>query len=500
MPMRSVAAFGAEAGRRPSGPSGGGRGRPAPAPWWAVVGGTRAEQVRFGLAILLILAIAALGGAARADVIGLLLLRPLTVIIAAVLLCVPGSLAWPILRAPAKLLGWLAVTIAIQLVPLPPALVLALPGHQLFREAAAAAGVPQSWRPLTISPDMTLNSLVALIIPAAVLIAGASLRRDQRHALLPMALGLAALSAAIGLFQIADEGPYFYALTNAGRPVGLFANINHQATLLAASLPLTAAWAIGGRHRLNATRLLIGIGLGAFLLVAVVVGGSRGGVLLAALGLLLTPFIITDRLPLGRRGRLILLASGGALVAALMLAAWVTGRTVGFDRLLATSANDVDPRLAFLPFTLELVRRYFPFGSGWGTFDPAFRGVEPDRILTGSYFNHAHNDLVELLLTGGLPSLLVLLAFLVWLGRRAWTVFRFTAAPGTMLARAGVASAVVLLAASVIDYPLRTPLAAALLALASLWAAETTVTAGDEGQRLRGDTSLAMRRPTEFPA
>ena len=57
---------------------------------------------------------------------------------------------------------------------------------------------------------------------------------------------------------------------------------------------------------------------------------------------------------------------------------------------------------------------YFPFGSGLGSFDPVYRAVEPLTAVTASYFNHAHDDALELLVETGAFGMAVLAAFALW--------------------------------------------------------------------------------------
>src|SRR5690606_34739815 len=84
--------------------------------------------------------------------------------------------------------------------------------------------------------------------------------------------------------------------------------------------------------------------------------------------------------------------------------------------------------------------------------------------------NHAHNDLLELALTGGLPALSILGWFVAWFGLNAASVLRQRdRSASTDFARLGVVMIVVLLLSSVVDYPLRTPLMAALFAMACGW-------------------------------
>jgi O-antigen ligase len=115
-------------------------------------------------------------------------------------------------------------------------------------------------------------------------------------------------------------------------------------------------------------------------------------------------------------------------------------------------------------------------GSGFGSFDPVFRVYEPDGLLSPNYLNHAHNDLLELAMVGGLPAMVLLVWFLVWLGTRGIAALRRSdGRTNTRMARLGLLMLVMMLLSSLVDYPLRTPLVAAICAVACGWLAELGV-------------------------
>jgi O-antigen ligase len=164
--------------------------------------------------------------------------------------------------------------------------------------------------------------------------------------------------------------------------------------------------------------------------------------------------------------------AAGALAAVSVL----YSRDVAIQRLVEMSLND-EIRFQYMPTLRKIAADFFPVGVGFGTFDPVFRSYEPTDLLQANYFNHAHNDLFELVIEGGLAPLLVLAFFLVWLGRRA-SVFVKPIGQGRGIGfrRLGVAIVVMVLLASLADYPLRTPLIAMLFAVACAWAgAEASV-------------------------
>src|SRR5206468_3931505 len=106
-----------------------------------------------------------------------------------------------------------------------------------------------------------------------------------------------------------------------------------------------------------------------------------------------------------------------------------------------------------------------------------------------------------LALTGGAAAMAVLIVFLFWLGLRAFRAFTppWKASPSTMLARLGVVILLFLLGASLLDYPLRTPLLSAVFAIAAGWltaprhAAETAAPAVAGSRRRRKPASWIAR-------
>jgi O-antigen ligase len=111
-----------------------------------------------------------------------------------------------------------------------------------------------------------------------------------------------------------------------------------------------------------------------------------------------------------------------------------------------------------------------PFGSGFGTFVPIYEKFVPRTQLNDRLVNHAHNDWLELWLTGGLPAIILAAGFLAWLAAstfRAWSDDQ----PGASvldlaLAQAASIVIVLLLLHSVVDYPLRMPALSVLFAIA----------------------------------
>ncbi len=122
-----------------------------------------------------------------------------------------------------------------------------------------------------------------------------------------------------------------------------------------------------------------------------------------------------------------------------------------------------------LPVVLAMIRDYFPAGAGMGGFDPIFRMHEPFNLLKRTYFNHAHNDFLEIALDAGLPGLLLLAAAIGWWGLASARAWRRRPDAVVVLARLGSAILLLVLGASLVDYPTRTPLIMVTMVLAAMW-------------------------------
>ena len=140
--------------------------------------------------------------------------------------------------------------------------------------------------------------------------------------------------------------------------------------------------------------------------------------------------------------------------------------TNAVERLGRTGQEDDELRLQIWPPILSLIGEYMPFGSGLGTFVEIYQTREPTELLQPSYINHAHNDWLEALLTGGSFAVVVLLLALLFAAARAKNaVWVRKGSLDGVYRRLGASICLVLAIASVYDYPLRTPALAALFAI-----------------------------------
>lgn len=427
--------------------------------------------VSFVLFAILLAVLWLAGGGSRADLIGQVLVRATAWVLLVIAILFAPAPSWRRTGPVAALLCGAAAIACLQLVPLPPGLWQMLPGRAVLTEAASASGQPQPWRAWSIVPGATVNALSALVVPLAVLVLVAGMRPDARRHLPAMLLGFAGSTMFIGLLQFSGatlNNPFVN--DTPGEVSALFANRNHFALLMAIGCAVAPAWAFMDRSQLRWRGPLAG-GLVLMSLLAIVASGSRSGVMLGAVALMLGLAIIArpTRHLLRRKPRWVfpaILTGVLMLAIALVTVSVLAGRAIAIDRL-ATGEVGEDMRSRGLPTVLGMIREYFPFGSGLGGFETMFRMHEPFELLKPTYFNHAHNDWLEIVLDTGLPGLLLLACGVLWWGVasiRAWRIDALTP-------RTGSAIVLLVMVASVFDYPARTPAILAILALAALWLA-----------------------------
>lgn len=434
----------------------------------------------FWVMTLYLLLLAFTGGGARSDIQSLIILRPIS---AAVLGYALWGLTWDHVRSFRFLVFFaLAVVmlVALHLVPLPPALWMSLPGRELMVEIDRAAGLGEVWRPISMIPSQTWNALYSLIIPLAALVLMLRLTREQRFALTPVIILIGLFSGFIGLLQVIgpnDSPLYLYRITNTGSAVGLFANRNHQAVMLACLFPMLAVYASTGIQTVEQFRfrLVLAGGAALFLVPLLLVTGSRIGLVVGLIGFLISALLYRQpkfsRAPKRKIRRFNL----GYLVAAALLfgiaaLTFLMSRAQAFDRLL-TGDGIEDLRFAVWPLLLEVSGKYFPIGSGIGTFVEAYQIDEPLRLLDQEYLNHAHNDWLEILMTGGAgATLLAVLATVVWI-RSAYLLLASCDSyrRDVVLGKLGASIIFMLALASFGDYPLRTPSLSAIFVIAAVW-------------------------------
>lgn len=431
------------------------------------------------------------GGASRVDVQSLTVLRPMSL-----LFC--GFALLTLRRDHLVGRGWLLVlsSCAVALaffhaVPLPMA-------PQSFRvtvgesgDILQLAGLRVSWGSLSATPTKAWQSVVALATPAAVLLLAMQLKRSDLYRILPLLVGLGALSGFIGLLQVigSSESPlYLYRITNDYTAVGLFANRNHAALMLALLFPMLAVLASQNSGTVNEQnrRLLVAATIGIVLVPLILVTGSRTGLLVSLIGIggsvLLYRRSIASRHSrserVWRRTRALPVLGGLALVCLAFLTIFFS-RAEAIERLFADETS-MYGRSDFWAISIDIISKHLPWGSGAGSFAEIYQMGEPNPMLGSSFLNRAHNDWIETAVTFGLPGILLMVAGVaVYLLQ---TIRLWYAMDGkrqsVMFARMGAIMVAMMALASVSDYPLRTSAIMCVLMISLLWIIEPRRAAG----------------------
>jgi O-antigen ligase len=415
------------------------------------------------------------GGASRADAAGQTVVRSVAwgALIVAILFG-----ARPAVGASRPVVLLLAATVLLallQLIPLPPTIWQALPGRAAFVRAAALSGQAQPWFPWAIVPSAATSAAGALIVPVTVLIMLVGLAQRER-AYLPVALvGLAAAAMTLGLLQFSGvnlDNPLIN--DSVGEVSSIFANRNHFALFLALGCLIAPVWAfLDGRR--PGWRGPVALGLVLLFALTILATGSRAGLILSVLAIGIGMILSWQeiRRTLLRAPRWAFPALVTAMVATIVifvLLSVAADRAVSIDRAILTDTSQ-DMRSRALPTALIMIRTYLPLGSGLGGFDPIFRMHEPFALLKSTYFNHVHNDFLEIALDAGVPGMLLLLAGITWWAAASVRAWRAGPDARHILPKLGSAMLLLVLVASLVDYPAHTPMMMGMIVIAAVWLA-----------------------------
>ena len=441
---------------------------------WKVITSTvrfKPSSAAISLCALLVVAQFA-GGASRADALGQAIVRAAAWggLIVAVLF---GSRD---IRAGNPAVLFLAAAACLplaQLIPLPPSLWMALPGRELITHAATVSVEAQPWRPWTIVPAATLNALSSLIVPAATLWLTLSLNEAEHERLPGLLLSLVVASTLVSLVQVSYftfNNPFINETPQTVS--GTFANRNHFALHLAIGCAIASTWAFGFRHA-HPSRAIVGFAFVLLFMLAILVSGSRAGLLLGIVGLMVSFSLNATNFKESftqypRWAFPALVAGVLVIVISLVLVSIAAGRAISVDRLFMSDPGQ-DMRMRSFTTVQSMLVEYFPFGAGLGGFDNIFRIHEPFHLLKPTYFNHAHNDLLEIAIDTGLPGILLLLAAMCWWGWATIWAWKSDSNSQATLAKLGSTILLLIFLASTVDYPARTPTIMAWAAIAAAW-------------------------------
>lgn len=421
------------------------------------------------LLLLLLGALWVAGGASHADVTGQVVTRGATwaLLMLATLLGVrpviagAGGAFWLLLAT--------VLLVLLQLVPLPPGIWTVLPGRDVLLEASFDEGV---WRPWSIVPWATFNAASSLIVPVVTFALVSALRDEEKTWLPTILLGFIFLSMLLGLLQFSGvrfDNPFINDLP--GVVSGTFANRNHFALFLAMGCLITPVWAFAGKQSAG-WRAPTSLALVTLFALIILATGSRAGILTGLLALVLGFGLCWHDARRALRGapRWVfptLIAAVIGVIALFVLVSIAADRAESIRRVFEVDPGQ-DMRTRGLPTVLSMIATYFPAGAGFGGFDPIFRLHEPFALLKPTYFNHAHNDFLEIVLDAGLPGLLLLFVAIGWYAVASVRAWRGSGRH-SILPKLGSAILLLIFVASSFDYPARTPMMMAMIVIAAFW-------------------------------
>jgi len=349
--------------------------------------------------------------------------------------------------------------------PLPASIWPSLGGRHALAEGYSVLGISVPSMSLSLAPYESFATMLTLLPPIALLCAIVELQAYRVSLLAIAVLGATFCGVLLGVLQVASGDPYtspwyLFPETNWGLATGFFANANHMATLLVATLPFLAALVADsrgkGRQRYSAM-LIIGSAAAIVILIGIALNRSLAGYMLALPVLAASALIV---MPAGAPVR-----RAAALIAGLLLIGAVGALEASSIRphgFTAETSVSVQSREEMSRTTFAATRDFLPFGSGIGTFRRVYDLYEDHNGIGTTYVVHAHNDYLELSLETGAPGLLLLILFLAWWVRAVWWIWRSPEA--RPYARAASITSAAILAHSLVDFPLRTAAISSLFA------------------------------------
>jgi len=444
------------------------------------VAGARESRRWLEIAVGILLAVTfATGGGAQdhgaGDVLAQLLALPVLV---AALVVLAGERQAPLGYAAIGLGLSIAALPALQLLPIPEWLWRLPPARAALLHDLDTVGVVARhvW---TLTPAATERAAWSQLPALAAFCSALALGPRSRRRLATWVLALVTAGLLLGVLQMIAGQDSVLNPFPEWVPVigGVFANPNHQAVALVIGATLgTATWLDARRRapaRGSVARLQwAGALAAAACVIALPVTGSRAGMLLvvpAIVALLWASRAIPSRLQGPPRHRRALVQ--GALLLMLI--------PMGLALYLLRQTMTTEARWPMATATARLAREAWPLGTGVGSFRSWFEQAGPDALLSLEFINHAHNEYVQWWLEGGLAAVLLLAGALALIAAVARCLVRDRAGPVAQAAWIGV---VVLLAASIVDYPLRT---AALMTVGAYLAGSAVARASRPSQHAR---------------
>jgi O-antigen ligase len=383
----------------------------------------------------------------------------------------------PKLRWPRLFFGLLLAFMALQIVPLPAAIVRILSPRAFALRLQFLPAGPGGWISLSLLPARTFRSLLEFL---AYVLIGFLVVRTVTHArqvrrLIAVLVVMGVFEVFYGLFELTQSAPrllFYPKIYMLGSPTGTFVNRNHFSGYLELIIPLAiglllsraGAFSLRGRKWREKVALLTAKGAFVNLLVlaalfvlflGVLKSNSRAGTFILAMILLLVFGLSAYAFSAARYQQVWVRAFLRGMVGMIVLLVLYFGFDATVRRFSADNLLH-EGRPKTWGSTLTMIGDFPLVGSGYGTF-PAVFPVYEDPGLDNPVV-HAHNDYLEYTAELGLLGFGLLVAGVLALGVtafRTWSERHNPEIKGLVLG--GLVSVAAMLFHSVTDFNLHIP-------------------------------------------
>ena len=227
--------------------------------------------------------------------------------------------------------------------------------------------------------------------------------RERFYRMLKVLAVFGFLLAVFGIIQhTAGNGKiyWFRELTHGGSLFGPFVNRNHFAGFIGMIIPLSLGV---GLMSMSLEKKIMYVFFSITMAVALFFSLSRGGIVSFFAGIMVFAFVVFGKTYSVRR-------LVPVFLFILILASYLLyiGITPIIDRFSQTDVSN-EQRLLAWQGVLSAFKDYPVFGSGLGTFQYIFKIYKPDGLYL--YWDHAHNDYLELLLEIGIVGTIIVAIF-----------------------------------------------------------------------------------------
>lgn len=302
------------------------------------------------------------------------------------------------------------------------------------------------WGPFQIAAGLTQyanetwNASVQFLVLASIYVLTKTLLRDRylRHRAMSTQIWVGSLLALVSvLFYFSSPYRVFGIFESRYTPYGPFIYKNQFAAFLELLLPLAFYRMMADKRRRAAYGIVF-----AVLFACMAASLSRGGMIIAIAETMVMAALCWYRGMVSGRA---LLRTGLALLVLVTSFTFVVGADAIWNRF--REANPYSVRAQLARSTIQMIEAHAWAGSGLGTWRIVYPQFATFDLAVVA--NEAHNDWLQWASDGGIPFVLILLFFAVWVSRLAWKHLWGIGVPAFFVH-------------CLLDYPTRAPALAAL--------------------------------------